>query len=114
MGLGAPGGWTLRRAASRVRVVPGRSVLGRGVLLAAALAVCGSQAAALPVRVALDWPSGRPASALARARIQALRTAGPAEGGVPVEVEAGPDGVVLDLGDGVWQVQASAAGYWSQ
>ena len=89
-------------------------MLGRGVLLAAALAVCGSQAAALPVRVALDWPSGRPASALARARIQAVRTAGPTEGGVPVEAEAGPDGVVLDLGDGVWQVQASAPGYWSQ
>ena len=93
---------------------PGRSVLGRGVLLAAALAVSGSQALALPVRVALDWPSGRPASALARARIKALRTAGLTAGGVPVEAEAGPDGVVLDLDDGVWQVQAEALGYWSQ
>jgi hypothetical protein len=52
----------------------------------------------------------------ARAHIQAVWTAGPADNGVPagVEAEAGPDGVVLDLGDGVWQVQASAPGYWSQ
>src|SRR5439155_1117125 len=42
-----------------------------------------------------------------------LRTAGPTAGGVPVEAEAGPDVVVLDLGEGVWQVQASALGYWS-
>jgi hypothetical protein len=64
--------------------------------------------------VTLDWPSGRPASVLARARVQALRTAGPTEGGAPVEAEAGPDGVVLDLGDGAWQLQAEALGYWSQ
>jgi len=82
------------------------------VALVAVLAVWGSPAAALPVRVAFDWPSGRPASA-PRARIQALRTAGPAGGGQTVEAEAGPDGVVLDLGDGVWQVQASAPGFWS-
>src|SRR5262245_55197790 len=81
--------------------VPGRPVPGRGAFFAAALTVCGSQAAALPVRVALDWPSGPPASTPARARIQALRTAGAAAGGGPVEAEAGPDGVVLDLGDGV-------------
>ena len=29
--------------------------LGRGVLVAVALAVCSSQTAALPVRVVLDW-----------------------------------------------------------
>jgi hypothetical protein len=87
-------------------------VFARGVLLAAALAVFGSHAAALPVHVALDWPAGRPTS-LTRARIQALRTAGPAEGGLPVDVEAGPDGAVLDLGDGEWQVRAVAPGYWS-
>jgi hypothetical protein len=88
-------------------------VLGRGVLLAAALAACGAPAAALPVRVDLDWPAGRPAPEPARARLQAVRTAGSTGGGVPVEAQAGPDGVVLDLGDGVWQVQASAPGYWS-
>ena len=87
-------------------------MLDRGVLLAAALAVCGSQAAALPVRVVLDWPSGGPASA--RARIEAVRTAGSTEGGVRVEAEGGRDGVRLDLGDGIWQVQASVPGYWSQ
>ena len=87
-------------------------MFGRGVLLAAALAVCGSQAAALPVRVAFDWPAGRPTS-LSRTRIQAVRTAGLTEAGVPVAAEAGPDGVVLDLGEGVWQVRAEAPGYWS-
>ncbi len=93
-----------------------RSVLGRGVLLAAALALCGLQARALPVQVALDWPSGMPTSAPARAHIQAVWTAGSSDNGVPVEVEAeaGPDGVVLNLGDGTWQLQASAPGYWSQ
>ena len=91
-------------------------MLGRRVLLVAALAFRGSQAGALPVHVALDWPAGMPASAPEHARIQAIWKAGPANNGVPVEVnaEAGPDGVVLDLGDGVWQVQASAPGYWSQ
>jgi Carboxypeptidase regulatory-like domain len=88
------------------------SVLGRGLLPAAALAVCGSQAAALPVRVALDWPSGRPQTG--SARIQAIRTAGPTEGGLPVEAEAGPNAVVLDLGDGVWHLHAVAPGYWSE
>jgi hypothetical protein len=39
---------------------------------------------------------------------------GETETAVPVDAEAGPDGVVLDLGDGVWQVRASTPGYWSQ
>lgn len=89
-------------------------MLGRGVLLIAALAACGSQARALPVHVALDWPAGKPAPALARAHIKAFRLAGGTESAAPIEAEAGPDGVVLDLGDGVWQVQASTPGYWSQ
>jgi hypothetical protein len=88
-------------------------LLDRGVLLAAALAVSGSHAAALPVRVVLDWPSGRPASAHARARIEAVRTAGPTGGG-RVEAETGWDGGRLDLGEGIWQLQASVPGYWSQ
>jgi len=81
-------------------------VLGRAALLAAALALCGLQARALPVHMALDWPSGMPSSGLARAHIHAVWTAGSANNGVPAEVEAeaGPDGVVLDLGDGTWQV----------
>jgi hypothetical protein len=83
------------------------------VALAAALAAAGSPASALPVRVTLDWASAKPASAPARAHIQAVRTAGFTQGGVPVEAEAGPDGVVLDLGDGVWELQAAAPGYWS-
>jgi len=95
-------------------VVRGGFMLGRGVLLIAALAACGSQARALPVHVALDWPAGKPAPALARAHIKAFRLAGGTESAAPIEAEAGPDGVVLDLGDGVWQVQASTPGYWSQ
>jgi hypothetical protein len=39
---------------------------------------------------------------------------GETESAVPVEAQAGPDGAVLNLGDGVWQLQASAPGYWSQ
>jgi len=101
-------------AGPRVCALPGRSALGRGALLAAALVVCGSPATALPVRVGLEWPADRPPSALARIHIQAIRTAGPpASGPVEAEAEAGPDGAILDLGGGVWQVQASAPGYWS-
>jgi hypothetical protein len=55
-------------------------------------------------------------SAPAQAHIQAVWTAGPANNGVHigVEAEAGPDGVVLNLSDGVWQVKTTAPGYWSQ
>ena len=84
----------------------------RGAILVA-LTVCGAEAAALPVHVALDWPSGEPASKLTRVRIHAVRTGGTTERAVPVVVEAGREGVLLDLGDGIWQVQASAVGYWS-
>ena len=91
-----------------------RSMHGRRVLLLAVLSICTSQAVALPVHVTLEWPSGIPASARPSARIQAVRMAGPNHGGAPVEAEAEPDGVVLNLSDGVWQVQASAPGYWSQ
>src|SRR5450631_3790948 len=89
-------------------------MLDRRVLLVAALAVCGSRAAARPVHVALDWPTSTPASARASARIQAVQTAGSNAGAVPVQAEAAPEGVVLNLGDGIWHVQASAPGYWSQ
>jgi hypothetical protein len=89
------------------------AVLPRGVVLAAGLALAGSEAAAVPVRVDLEWPSGRPTPTLARARVLALRTAGPTGAGTPVEAEPGADGLELDLAAGVWQVQASAPGYWS-
>jgi hypothetical protein len=89
---------------------------GQKLLVAAALLVCGSQARAIPVHVTLDWPSGMPASAPVRTRIQAVWTAGPAGGSVPaaVEAESGPDGMILDLSEGVWQVRASAPGFWNQ
>jgi hypothetical protein len=88
-------------------------VLVRGVLLAAALAGGGSPAAALPVRVTLEWPTGRPAAPV-RARIEAVRTAGPTGGVGSLEADAGLEGTVLDLGRGVWQLQASLPGYWCQ
>jgi hypothetical protein len=72
------------------------------------------QASALPVHVTLDWPSSTPASARASARIRAVQTAGPNAGAVPIQTEVGPDGMVLNLGEGVWRLQASAPGYWSQ
>ena len=97
-----------------VRVVAERFGLGREALLAAVFALCGLQAGALPVHVTLDWPTGTPASARASARIEAVQTASPNAGAVPVQAEVGPDGAVLDLGEGVWQLQASALGYWSQ
>ena len=77
--------------------------------------VCSSEAVALPVHVVLDWPGGIPASGPAGAHIRAVWAAGTSSSGVPagVEAEAGPDGVVLDLGDGVWHVDASAPGYWN-
>jgi len=86
------------------------------LLLIAGLVLCGAQAGALPVHVALDWPTGMSRSAPVPAHIQAIWAAGPANNGAPagVETEAGPDGAVLDLSDGVWQLQASAPGYWSQ
>ena len=68
----------------------------------------------MSVHVAFDWPAGVPTSTLGRVRIQAVRMAGNTDGAAPVEAEAAPDGVTLDLADGVWQVQASAPGYWSQ
>lgn len=80
--------------------------------MAAVLVVCGSQAVALPVRVVLDWPSSGALSAPASVRIQGLRTAGPTEGGLQVEAVGGPDGATLDLGHGVWQLEAFAPGYW--
>jgi Carboxypeptidase regulatory-like domain len=73
-----------------------------------------SQALAVPVHVSLEWPAGMPASGAARTRIQAVRAVGSGDSGAPLEAEAGPDGAVVELSDGVWWVQASAPGYWSQ
>ena len=79
------------------------------------VAVCAARVGAVPVHLFFDWSAGMPAS-VPRARIQAVWTAGAADGGIPaaVQAEAGPDGVILDLRDGVWKVDAFAPGYWSQ
>lgn len=89
-------------------------MIGWNVLLAATFASSFSQAATLPVRVVLEWPAGAPASARASAHIQAVRTAGSTDNGVPINAEAGPDETVLNLSEGVWKVRAFASGYWSQ
>jgi hypothetical protein len=86
------------------------------MLLVASLIVSGLKAGALPVHVAIDWPTGIPSSSPARVHIHAVWMAGSANTAVSpeVEAEAGLEGVDLNLVDGVWQVQASAPGYWSQ
>ena len=83
------------------------------VILLAILSICTSQAVALPVHVTLDWPSNTLGSHPS-VRIKAVQAAGPNAGDAPVEAEAESDSVVLNLSDGIWQVQASASGYWSQ
>lgn len=86
----------------------------RRALLTFALAACVSQARALPLHVAFDWPAGMPSAKPARVQIRAVRMVGDAAKALPVEAEAGPNGLVLDLDPGVWEVQASAPAYWSQ
>ena len=51
----------------------------------------------------------RPASPRLR-----LSDGGCSESTAPIQAVAGPNGVVLDLGEGVWLVQAFATGYWCQ
>lgn len=85
----------------------------RVVLLLAAL-LSALPGEALPVHVAFVWPTGRPANTISRVHIQALRIGGNGDGGTSLEAEISADGAVLNLSDGVWQVHASAPGYWSQ
>jgi Carboxypeptidase regulatory-like domain len=93
-------------------------MIARSALIVAVLVLCCVQNRALPVRltpvrVIFDWPANTPAST-AKVHIHAARMVGDTMSVVPVEADAGPEGSVLDLGEGVWQVQAFAAGYWSQ
>lgn len=90
------------------------SALGRRLLPVAALAFICSQAAAVPVHVALEWSSGTPSSARANVSMRAVRVAGAGNSAAPVEAEAGANGAILNLGQGMWQVQASAPGFWSE
>lgn len=89
-------------------------MFGRGVLVSFVFAVCSLRAEALPIHVTFEWPAGKPPSAILRIRLQAVRSAGHTHSAAPVEAEAAPNGATLDLADGVWQIQASAPGYWSQ
>ena len=69
---------------------------------------------AASVRVELDWPNSAPASFRPGVHIQAVRTAGAGDNSDPVEAEAGRNGAALNLAKGLWQVQVSAPGFWSQ
>lgn len=84
----------------------------------AAVILCNLAAAALPVHVEFKWPAASSASTSTppHVHIQAIRTAtsGSNNSAAPVEADAGPNGAILDLGSGVWQVAAFAPGYWSQ
>jgi hypothetical protein len=91
-------------------------MLARTTLVCAILALCAMRASALPVHLApvhlaFAWPSAVPAST--PVHIHATRMVGDTTGAVPVDADVAPSGAVLDLGEGIWQVQAFAAGYWS-
>lgn len=93
-------------------------MFGRRVLIGVALALCGLPTWALPVYLAFDWPSGKPASTTVQVHIYAVLMAvfmaSNQENTVPVKADSGPDGSVLNLDQGVWLVQAFTDGYWSQ
>jgi hypothetical protein len=78
-----------------------------------ALALGVPQASAHPVHVTLEWPAGVPASTSGPVHIQAIQMAGHTNPVAPIEAEAKPNGVLLDLKEGVWQIHASVSGYWS-
>lgn len=89
-------------------------MFGRSALIGAVVALCGISAWAVPVHLSFAGPSGQSLPAATRVRIYAARMVGDSATAVPIESDAGPDGAVLNLGEGVWEVQALAAGYWSQ
>ncbi len=72
------------------------------------------RSSALPVHLTFDWPSGVPASAGAKVHIYAIRMAGTETSVAPIQADGGTDGIVLDLSEGVWLVQAFANGYWTE
>src|SRR5690242_2687304 len=88
-------------------------MFGYKVLLGATFILCFLHAEALPVHVQFEWPAGMPNSTVAHIRVEASRSAGYTISAAPVVAEAAQGGVDMDLGDGVWHVQASVPGYWS-
>ena len=86
----------------------------RSISVGVALILCALHTWAMPVHLAFAWPSGAPAPAAVQVHIYASRMAGAQASSVPVQAIAGPDGVVLDLAEGIWLVQAFQTGYWSQ
>ena len=88
-------------------------MFSRGVLLGCVFALCCLRAESLPVHVTFEWPAGKPASTMARVRVQAVRSAGHTGSAAPVEAEGSSVGATLNLADGIWQIQPSVPGYWS-
>jgi len=90
-------------------------VVDRRVVLAfVAMVVGAGQCAAAPVRVAFDWHGGGGVQMPARVHIRAVRVVGNSVRSLPVEADASTDGGVIELGEGVWMVEASAPGFWNQ
>lgn len=89
-------------------------MFGREIFLSAVFVLCFSHAEALPIHVQFEWPAGMPSSGSTPIRVQAVRSAGYTKSAAPVAVDAATEGATLDLGHGVWEVQASARGYWSE
>ena len=89
------------------------SLLFRNFVYVVALGTSTLPLSGLPVHVTLVWAGGTPSSPPASVHIAAIRTAGTSAGGPPVQTEGGSTGMFLNLGEGVWQVQASSSGYWS-
>lgn len=89
-------------------------MIGGGMRISAILALCSLPAASQPVHLLFHWSSGKPAGEDAQVIIYAVQMAGDQRNAVPVRAISGPDGTTLNLDEGVWLVQGSVAGYWSQ
>jgi len=86
----------------------------RNFIFVIAVGMCTLPVLGLPVHVVFAWPTGMPSAGPASVHIAAIQTAGVSAGAPPHQTEAGLRGAVLNLGEGVWHVQTSTPGYWSE
>jgi len=84
------------------------------VIACLAFALGSVRAQALPVDIAFDWPSNSRIPAAIHIHVHAVQSAGYTNNALPVDAETTANALVLNLSPGVWQVQASVRGYWSQ
>lgn len=89
-------------------------MFSRSGWIATLLALYATCAHALPVRLTFDWPSSTPPAVNIKVHIYAVRMAGAEASAAPLQTDGGPDGIVLDLEQGVWLVQAFAPGFWTE